>query len=210
MLKTRKLSDNKFEFKNSIIFKFIILGIAGLVAGYFLINIGLDGDWQQMNEETVALVVGILATVGGITSLIFGPQVHIYHFDKAKGQIFYTMKKLTGITDDSFSLNDVTKIVITQSRKKSGSDNKKKIVYKYNLLFKDEDMIELAKKEKNASSFSRIKGSQIPDEVEELSKFLGIEIESMSFKESFGEVVNTVSKMMNNAKQEKEKESRTT
>lgn len=209
MLKTKKLSDSKFEFRNLIIFKFIILGIAGLVSGYFLINIGLEGEWQQMNEETVALVVGTLAAAGGISSLIFGPQKHVYVFDKAKNQIFYTKKKLTGTTDNSYSLDEVDKIIITKKRKRSGSNNEKKIEYKYNLQFKDEDLIVLAEKEKKSSGFSRVKGSHVPDEIKQLSTFLDIKIESKSFKESFGEVVNTISKMMNDAKEGEEKKNKT-
>lgn len=202
MLKTNRLSEDVMEFRNSIIFQPIILSIAGLIAGGFLFNYALGTEWLAMNEDTIAMGLSVACILGGVAGLIFGPQVHTYVFDKEKNKIFYTRKKLTGTLTNTFVLDEVKRIVITISRNK-GSDNKKSIEYKYNLQFEDEDMIEIASKNKKYGRRSRMSGGYRPGEIDELGEFLEIPIEKMGLKESFGEMIGTIKDMMDEKKAEK-------
>lgn len=211
MLKTEKLSNDRFQFKNSIIFKFIFLGIGGLVAGYFLIQIGLDGNWREMNEETVAFGLGILAVIGGICSLIFGPQIHTFIFDKAKNKIFYNKRKLTGSVEDSYPLDEVEKIIVTTHTRKSNSSssgsNKKSVTYKYRLLFSDQDLIELAQKQRKKGTFARMKGVKAPKQIKELSEFLDVEIKTIGLKESLNNMMDAITGAINKSQEDKQQTS---
>lgn len=91
-----------------------------------------------------------------------------------------------------------------QKNKSSGSNNKR-ITYHYNLLFTDDDLIKLASKQRKHSGFSRLKGANAPDDIEQSSQFLDVEIETVGLKESFNHMMDTISGVIKKSKEKKEK-----
>ena len=201
-MRARKISDQKLEFKNSVILLPIIFGLVAAVGGGFLFMEGMEGDWMAWNKYAAMTAGGAALVIGGLLGLTLGPRIHIYNFDKGENKIAYECKKLGSNKYGSFSLEEVSKIIIAKEirRKRNNNNsggplNNYRIVYKYLLEFSNGARIQLGQKSRQSGVLAFVSGST-PKAISNLSSFLDIPVEEPGIQEAISQVTNTFRDVM--------------